>query len=133
MNKKIAIALDKNGDIAKTHFGDADHIYYLQITDKNELVFLEKKENILKTFEESGHGHDKKIVFAKEVLKDVQFVISGAMSPNFKRLKHKAGIYPIVTNKNLEDTINYLKNNLSKIYEFFTEDDNLVYIIEKND
>ncbi|WP_188020335.1 NifB/NifX family molybdenum-iron cluster-binding protein [Deferribacter autotrophicus] len=125
----IAIALDKNGNLAKTHFGDADFIQYIQM-ENGEITFSEKKENILKNFNEEKHGGHGKMKFAAEVLQDVKIVISGAMSPNFKRLKTNANLYPIVSKKDLENTIQYLKDNLQKIMKFFSGKENLVYFIE---
>ena len=117
---KFVVASDNGKEIRQTHFGDAERYYIYKVLDKNEVVFEKVIENNFKDVDESTeHGSKEKRTSVISLLgKEIDFIVSNKMSPNFKRINSKTRVCPIVSEIiNFDELFEYIKNS----YTFFSE------------
>jgi predicted Fe-Mo cluster-binding NifX family protein len=100
MKNLIAVAVDKNGNVWKGHFGMSP--FYLLFDDKGKQI--EKKKNPLA--EENKHHDDPKLVV--NLLNDCNVFIAKRMGDKSKKnLVEKLNVTPVITeNENPLDALN---------------------------
>ncbi|HOO47486.1 MAG TPA: NifB/NifX family molybdenum-iron cluster-binding protein [Deltaproteobacteria bacterium] len=121
---KAAVGADALGDISCTHFGDSEAIVFVDIS-ADGFTIVGKINNPLKQTDDEGHASRKKLESAKKMLFDVTFIISGKMSPNFKKMRLEKGKMPIVTTRPLDETLTHLAENLEDITAYFEDTKNI--------
>lgn len=127
---QAAVGIDAQGDITGTHFGDSDSIAFVEISVEGFKI-LQEMENPLRQIDEEGHGSREKLEAAQGMLRSATFVIAGKMSPNFKKMRLNKGKMPIVTSRDLHETLTYLVKNLDAIAAYFEDRKNIYFKIQQ--
>ncbi len=91
----LAIGRNENGKFNAGHFGDSDYFVKYLLHSNGSLEELSKARNINKDRTES-HGSSGKLKGVLEELGSIQCVVSGKMSPNFKKMAQSSSVQPVV-------------------------------------
>ena len=124
--KKVAIAITKDGTISPTHFGDADQLLFAEVC-QGEFRILETRPNPVKKVDEERHGSQGKLNQAAGMMKSMNIVATGRLSINFKKMRTEKNKWPFITKMNPEPFLNWLKDSLPELEEWFKDPKNTVY------
>ncbi|MCK5878803.1 MAG: hypothetical protein KAH24_03425 [Holophagae bacterium] len=124
--KKVAIAITKDGTISPTHFGDADQLLFAEVC-QGEFRILETRPNPVKKVDEERHGSQGKLNQAAGMMKSMNIVATGRISINFKKMRTEKNKWPILTKMDPEPFLNWLKDTLPELEEWFKDPKNTVY------
>ncbi|NOY22058.1 MAG: hypothetical protein GXO70_00920 [Acidobacteria bacterium] len=130
--KKAAIAITKDGAISPTHFGDADQLLFAEVC-QGKLRILETRPNPVKKVDEERHGSQEKLNQAAGMMKKVDIVATGKLSGNFRKMRTEKNKWPFITKMDPEPFLNWLKDSLSELEDWFSNPDNTVYRTEEKD
>ncbi len=124
--KKVAIAVTEDETISPTHFGDAEQLLFAEVC-QGKFRILATKPNPVKRVDEERHGSQEKLNQAAGMMKKVDIVVTGKLSGNFKKMRTEKNKWPFITGLDPELFLNWLKNALPEVEEWFKDPDNTVY------
>lgn len=95
--EQIALAIGKNEDgrFNTGHFGDSDFFVKYILHSNGSLEKVPGAKNTGKDIDES-HGSSGKLKAVLEDLGSIHCVVSGKMSPNFKKMALTSSVQPVV-------------------------------------
>jgi len=124
--KKVAIAITKDGTISLTHFGNAEQLLFAEVCP-GEFRILETRLNPVKEVDEKRHGSQGKLNRVADMMKSVDIVASGRLSTNFKKMRTEKGKWPFITKMEPESFLEWLKDSLLELEDWFNNPENTVY------
>ena len=109
---RVCIGTNDGEKTADCHLGDSRYFYVYEIT-KEGYSFIEKREN---NVVEEGHAKESKMKDVLGLLNDVHVLVSGKMSPNFKRMAAETAYQPVIVKvEQLDGAVKELVSNFEKI------------------
>jgi len=124
--KKVAIAITKDGTISPTHFGNAEQLLFAEVCP-GEFRILETRLNPVKEVDEERHGSQGKLNRVAGMMKSVDIVATGRLSTNFKKMRTEKGKWPFITKMEPESFLEWLKDSLLELEDWFNNPENTVY------
>jgi hypothetical protein len=118
-NLTIAIGTDDKKEIKQSdHIGMSKYFQIWKYSfEKNDLIFIETRENIkYKEDEERIHGDPGKAKAVSSVLDDVDVIVGRIMGPNIVRLRDRF-VAAIVREPKIKKAIEIIKENINEIIE----------------
>ncbi len=114
-NLLFAFASNDGVNFNKEHFGDSDY-YYIYKIGQNSCEYIKKIANTTTDIEEELHADPRKAGGVSSMLKkeNIDVVVSAVFGPNIKRINKKF-VCIIMRNRLLDDSIEVIKDNYSKI------------------
>lgn len=117
---KFAIASSDGSALTTKHFGDSESFVMGEIAEDGTINITEHIRNEFKNVDEStAHGStEKRKSIISYLGKDIDFIIAGQMSPNFKKINMKTRVCPVVSEiTDIEKLLTYLKDNFDLLKE----------------
>ncbi|MCK5686806.1 hypothetical protein KAJ27_21895 [bacterium] len=115
---KFVFASNDGIELNSLHFGDSKIFYIYEIHADGTIAFEREFKNEFQDIDEmSSHGSKVKRQSIISLLgKDINFIISNKMSPNFVKINKNTKVCPIVSEiKNIDKIIGYLKSNFQQL------------------
>jgi len=117
-NIRLCIGSNDEINIAKTHMGDTDFFLIYDLYENSENEFIEKRVNAPKNME---HAKSEKMKEILRIINDVDVLVAGQLSPNFKNIAKQTKYQPIVVKtENIPDALTTLCESFDEIYEYTT-------------
>ena len=122
---RVAIAITDDGEISPTHFGDAERMLLARVR-VNSYEIMDNIPSPLTAIEET-HANRVKLNHAGRFLKDIQIIVTGKASINFKKLRIERNKWPMVTTMLPEAFLRWLAENLEQVDRWYQKPDNHVF------
>jgi len=113
--EKIIICIGTNDGkcIAKSHMGDTEMFYLYEISENNNIFFLDKRENTVRNLDHAGKGKMNAIL---NIVKEADVLVSNQKSPNFIKIAKNTGFQPVIVKEtDINKALELLKANFSEI------------------
>jgi len=112
---KFALASSDGIKLTSKHFGDSELFVLGEILNDGTVNITKQIKNEFKDVDETtAHGStEKRQSIISYLGKNIDFIIAGQMSPNFKKINMKTKVCPIVSDiTDIQQLLTHLKNNL---------------------
>ena len=117
---KFALASSDGIQLTSRHFGDSELFVIGDIDENGTVRLLEQMKNNFKNIDEStAHGSmEKRNSIISYIGADIDFIIAGQMSPNFKQINIQTRVCPVVSQiRNIKHVLNFLGSNFHLLRE----------------
>ena len=117
---KFALASSDGIELTSKHFGDSELFVLGEILNNGTVSITKQIKNEFRNVDETTtHGStEKRQSIISYLGKDIDFIIAGQMSPNFKKINMKTKVCPIVSEiTDIKQLLTYLKNNLDVLQQ----------------
>jgi len=111
---RVAIGSNDGERIVSGHMGDAEYFYVHDIFRDGEARLVGRRENT-SSGDEKGHGKSEKRKAVLEILKDVDILVGGKISPNFKKIAVETPVQPVVSElEDIEEILSAMSNSFDR-------------------
>lgn len=117
---KFALASSDGIELTSKHFGDSELFVLGEILNDGTVNITKQIKNEFRDVDETtAHGStEKRQSIISYLGKDIDFIIAGQMSPNFKKINMKTKVCPIVSEiTDIQQLLTHLKNNFDLLKE----------------
>ncbi|MCK5035090.1 MAG: hypothetical protein KAS73_04285 [Candidatus Sabulitectum sp.] len=121
---KFALASSDGIELTSKHFGDSELFVLGEILDDGTVNITKQIKNEFRNVDETtAHGStEKRQSIISYLGKDIDFIIAGQMSPNFKKINMKTKVCPIVSEiTDIQQLLTHLKSNLDVLQQLKKE------------
>jgi predicted Fe-Mo cluster-binding NifX family protein len=116
----IVLASNDGSLLTAKHFGDSEIFCFYKIFEDGTIDKGKVIENkFIRVDESTAHGSkEKRQSIISYLGGDIDFIVAGRISPNFKKISSKTKVCPIVSKiQNIEELLNYLKTRFNLLVE----------------
>ncbi len=130
MTLKVAFATDDKKNLVNKHFGDAE-FYLIYEISKDEINFVEKRQNTSTEEDERFHGDPKKANKMGTIMKGVQVLCNKQFGKNITRMSKN--FVPVIFNiDNIDEAIKIIQNNFEQVEKAWNDGENRKHLSFRN-